>query len=773
MFDNFPYTDMHQLNLDWIIKIAKDFLDQYTHIQQIITDGLESLDAKTEEGLQDLATKAEELEALLQEWYNTHSEDIADQLADAIQDLNTTINTRFNNLSAAIDQKAAETLATIPADYTALSAAVAALRDSFIESAGIFGDEIFNTPAWEQGTLYGGGGYEIDSLIRVRTDYIYVPAKATFYAFPTSRYIYVYFYDIDKVYDTETDWMNTPYKYTASEDCFIRVVSANLDRTTEIIPADNNCDIVVVSAMGKAIQNNKDTNEILNLGNSQELKWVQRGLLATGELTDVRNDRVTLAFPVFIPALSFVDIILGSGENAYYYLYDTDIIMYQHSSAWHTQNTRIYVQTDSYINVVLKKNPSGNLLVNDKRTVFIITPALLNVVENVQLPDVFTFVQGGIQEDGHTTTENDARIRLAAPVPVKETNNIIINANGQLYYWYLLDANNNIIQSSGEWVSTDSVVTVPLNSFFNATIRKSNYSDILPSERTTKFIITPYKYDYQTYSGEAIQIGKHKYTIDNVLTLSSIPSWTQGSFIHGGRLFIANNNYMYAYNLSNGVLAYDFELDASPDNHSNTVFKSNRYYGANTAIPLIYVSEYYGAGRIFVNNITAQDGGGYAATKVQTINIDELSTSIVGAGYSDFALDNVGGKFYLIRYRLADTFQAESGNYTIITEFDTPSLSNANVTLTDADIKNVYIVKDLIFARQQTFFYDGKIYMTAGAGSNSHLYVIDMAKQEIVTDVDLSHVLDNKEPESAIIYQDKIWIVCNSTSYVKGLSFNT
>ena len=46
MFEQFPYADMQQLNLDWIIKIAKDFLDQYTQIQQTITQGLEDLEAK-------------------------------------------------------------------------------------------------------------------------------------------------------------------------------------------------------------------------------------------------------------------------------------------------------------------------------------------------------------------------------------------------------------------------------------------------------------------------------------------------------------------------------------------------------------------------------------------------------------------------------------------------------------------------------------------------------------------------------------------------------
>ena len=62
MFENFPYTDMHQLNLDWIIKIAKDFLDQYTHIQQLIEDGETSLQNLTDSGLQQLQDKADNLE---------------------------------------------------------------------------------------------------------------------------------------------------------------------------------------------------------------------------------------------------------------------------------------------------------------------------------------------------------------------------------------------------------------------------------------------------------------------------------------------------------------------------------------------------------------------------------------------------------------------------------------------------------------------------------------------------------------------------------------
>lgn len=119
--ENFPYSNFHDLNMDWIIKIAKDFLDQYTNIQQTITEGLEGLD-----------NKAQELEALLQEWYDTHSEDIANQLADALNDLNSWytehegyldqyVTDSIQEFNDAADQKAAQTIASIPSDYTTLS----------------------------------------------------------------------------------------------------------------------------------------------------------------------------------------------------------------------------------------------------------------------------------------------------------------------------------------------------------------------------------------------------------------------------------------------------------------------------------------------------------------------------------------------------------------------------------------------------------------------------------------------------------------------------
>ena len=152
--EGFPYSNFHDLNMDWIIKIAKDFLDQYTHIQEIIEQGKTDIQDLTTSGLEQLQDKADNLTELLQAWYDEHSEDIANQLADALADLNAWYTEHSEDISNQLTealadlnewytthenyldqtladnttefnqratQKAYETIQTIPSDYTDLS----------------------------------------------------------------------------------------------------------------------------------------------------------------------------------------------------------------------------------------------------------------------------------------------------------------------------------------------------------------------------------------------------------------------------------------------------------------------------------------------------------------------------------------------------------------------------------------------------------------------------------------------------------------------------
>lgn len=116
--NKFPYSNFHELNLDWIIEIAKNFLDQYSHIQEIIENGEQSIQDKTTEGMEALEAKATEIETALDAWYTEHSQDISDELDSAIVAFRNQVNTYV-----------AQVIASIPADYSALAASVQNLEN--------------------------------------------------------------------------------------------------------------------------------------------------------------------------------------------------------------------------------------------------------------------------------------------------------------------------------------------------------------------------------------------------------------------------------------------------------------------------------------------------------------------------------------------------------------------------------------------------------------------------------------------------------------------
>ena len=133
--ENFPYTNFHNLNMDWIVKIAKDFLDQYTNIQNTIDTGLENLNSTSAELLQGLNARYEEIDGLLNQWYNTHSEDIATQLATALSTLSTQVQTAITTINSETNTQLQRLLDTIPADVSEIIADLNSLK-STVENLG-------------------------------------------------------------------------------------------------------------------------------------------------------------------------------------------------------------------------------------------------------------------------------------------------------------------------------------------------------------------------------------------------------------------------------------------------------------------------------------------------------------------------------------------------------------------------------------------------------------------------------------------------------------
>lgn len=143
--ENFPYSNMHNMNQDWIIKVVRDFLEKYNDIQSAIDDGITELN-----------TTAEELLTSLNDWYDTHSEDISTELEEAISDLNDWLTEHENFLDSELldaiasfnttaETKTAECIASIPEDYTAVAGTVNNIMQEYPNILGLFGNQITDT----------------------------------------------------------------------------------------------------------------------------------------------------------------------------------------------------------------------------------------------------------------------------------------------------------------------------------------------------------------------------------------------------------------------------------------------------------------------------------------------------------------------------------------------------------------------------------------------------------------------------------------------------
>lgn len=165
-----PYTNWQQLNLDWIIKEMIEFIKQYNHLEQMIHDGEISLDEKTAQGLAALGTKKDECLALLNQWYNSHSADIQNQLTAAI--------TSFNTQAAQI---ASDVIGSIPQDYSALNKYAGNTRDntididrSMIENMGY----IQHYPRWFQYGVSGDTGALNTDVSQCHSDFMFIGQSA-------------------------------------------------------------------------------------------------------------------------------------------------------------------------------------------------------------------------------------------------------------------------------------------------------------------------------------------------------------------------------------------------------------------------------------------------------------------------------------------------------------------------------------------------------------------------------------------------------------------
>ena len=157
--ERFPYANFHSMNQDWIIKVVKEFQDQYENIQQLIRD-------TTGEGLAELEAKKTELEGLLNQWYNTHSADIAAQLANALVEIGAFV---------------ANVTSSIPQDYSKLSRMASDTKDTTLDSMRQFVENIPYLqlyPLFYEGGISGNTGLPVTDSTQVHSEFIFIGQNA-------------------------------------------------------------------------------------------------------------------------------------------------------------------------------------------------------------------------------------------------------------------------------------------------------------------------------------------------------------------------------------------------------------------------------------------------------------------------------------------------------------------------------------------------------------------------------------------------------------------
>ena len=118
LYEHFPYTNLQNLNLDWILEVVKDFKLKFESAEQWLADAIAAMSAAKDENI---AAMAEELQTLLDQMQAQYDELIGGFEAAYQNWINIfadSVGTIQAEAQANIEATGRNTIASIPADYT-------------------------------------------------------------------------------------------------------------------------------------------------------------------------------------------------------------------------------------------------------------------------------------------------------------------------------------------------------------------------------------------------------------------------------------------------------------------------------------------------------------------------------------------------------------------------------------------------------------------------------------------------------------------------------
>lgn len=202
--------------------------------------------------------------------------------------------------------------------------------------------------------------------------------------------------------------------------------------------------------------------------------------------------------------------------------------------------------------------------------------------------------------------------------------------------------------------------------------------------------------------------------------------------------------------------------------HANVVCFGKFYYSSTSILPILYVSSWNYGRQAFVYDIS-KDGDNYYAELIQVIDPRKLNMTIVGEGYMDWVIDSDNNFLYSISYHLKETSTTEKNNYTHVTKYKLPDLTEKVVYVEDDDILDYFFVP-VMTVFQDKAFYKNHIYVVAGVTSNGDLHPPRFFDIDLNTKIlKESRIPLNGEPEGFCVYNGTKWLNMNDSTIVYNL----
>lgn len=126
-YEHWPYSNLHDLNLDWVLQIIGDFKRQYENLTEYFNGLIDQLDEKTQEEIAEFDEAISGYEITLRELVTQLEGDLVSTKNDCVTDLTTTRNnymvtlqTVGNQERVAIRNRGTEVINSIPINYSTL-----------------------------------------------------------------------------------------------------------------------------------------------------------------------------------------------------------------------------------------------------------------------------------------------------------------------------------------------------------------------------------------------------------------------------------------------------------------------------------------------------------------------------------------------------------------------------------------------------------------------------------------------------------------------------